>query len=189
MKLERLAGLGATLVMLATIGCSDPVPPPAQASLLFVVGQPGVPGVGCAIGGSQAANIGGPPAPARGDPGARAVDGQDDTSIGCRVSGGGAFSISGSALRGVTSFSITNGTAPAGGRGEARISVSSPATAGKVLTSAADRPCTLFLDRTPFQVAPGNIWADFDCDLAVNASQPGSQCGITGNFVFENCEE
>ncbi len=190
MKLERLTGLAAMLGVLWTIGCSDPVPPPAQTSLFFVVGQPqNVTGPGCAIGGSESAHIGGPPSSPRADPGAREVDGQNGVSVGCKVAGGGTFSVSGSAIKGVTSLTLANGSAPSGGRGTATISVSSPATAGKVLTSSPDRPCTLLLDRAPFQVASGNIWTEFTCDLATNATQPGSQCGLHGEIVFENCEE
>jgi hypothetical protein len=189
MKLERLTGLAAMLGVLWTIGCSDPVPPPAQTSLFFVVGQPNVPGAGCALGGAQFANIGGPPSSPRGDPGPREVDGQNGASIGCKVSGSGSFSVSGTAQKGATSFVLLGGSAQAGGEGSGKISIASPATAGKQLTSTNDKPCRLLLNRTPFQVAPGNIWAEFFCDLIVNSTQPGSQCGLHGEIVFENCEE
>src|SRR5687767_13404468 len=109
MKLERLAGLGATLALLATMGCSDPVPPPSQASLLFTFGPSSLPGVGCAVSSSGSAGIGGPPHSSQGDPGPRAVDGQDGASIGCRVAGGGPFSVSGTATQLATSFVMVNG--------------------------------------------------------------------------------
>jgi hypothetical protein len=187
MKLESLAKLGAMVVVLGTISCSDPVPPPAQASLFFVIGPPGVPGVGCAISGSYVANIGGPPRPSIGDPGPREVDGQADARIGCRVTGGGSFTLSGSAEKQATAFMLLGGSV-SGGLGKATISAAGPGTAGKQLRSAPNS-CDLFVNRPPYQIAPGNVWAEFDCPLVTNATDPGSQCSARGEFVFENCEQ
>jgi hypothetical protein len=187
MKLERLAELGAVVAVFATMGCSDPVPPPAQTSLFFVVGPPGVMGAGCAISGSARANIGGPPLAARGDPGPRVVDGQEDARVGCRVSGGGAFSLSGSAEKGPTGFFLLGGNI-SGSSGQGTISVSSADTAGKQLASA-ENECTLNIGRAPYQIAPGSVWAEFDCPLVTTPSDPGSRCSARGEFVFENCEQ
>jgi len=123
------------------------------------------------------------------DPGPREVDGLNGARVGCRVSGSGTFQVTGTAEKSVTAFTLLDGTVTNGGKGTGRITVSSPATAGKQLTSPNDQPCELFVNRLPFQVAPGNIWAEFICPLVTNASQPGSNCGLRGEFVFENCEE
>ncbi len=187
MKLERLAKLGALVAVFGTMGCSDPVPPPAQTSLIFVVGPPGVMGSGCSISGSYRAFIGGPPNPSAGDPGPREIDGQGDAVIGCRVSGGGTFSLSASAQKGATGFRLLNGTI-SGGSGTGQISVAGPGTAGRNLTSR-EVECTLNASRAPYQIAPGSVWAEFDCPLVTNASDPGSRCSARGEFVFENCEQ
>jgi hypothetical protein len=188
MKLERLAKLGTLAAVFGTMGCSDPVPPPAQASLFFVVGPPAVQGAGCAISGSYVANIGGPPKPALRDPGPRVIDGQDDARVGCRVSGGGSFSLSGSAEKGPTAFRLVTGNISQG-IGTGQISVAGPGTAGRTLTSPRDVECELSASRDPYQIAPGSVWAEFDCPLVTNASDPGSRCSARGEFVFENCEQ
>src|SRR5688500_1306200 len=97
MKLERLAGLGVTLFLPVTLGCSDPVPPPPQASRIFGFKSP-IGTQGCGFANTGSAQIGGPPRSFAGDPGPRAVDGQDGASISCRVSGSGSFAVSGRAV-------------------------------------------------------------------------------------------
>jgi hypothetical protein len=167
-------------------GGSGPPGPPSQTSLFFVVGPPGVPGAGCAISGSYVANIGGPPRASAGDPGPREVDGVD-ARIGCRVAGGPTFDLSASAEKAAVSFLLISGTV-SNGAGTGTISVAGPGTAGTRLASESDA-CQLNVSRTPYQIAPGNVWASFDCPVVVNASDPGSRCGVRGEFVFENCEE
>jgi hypothetical protein len=165
------------------------VGPPAQASLVFAYGPPSVPGSGCAISSAGSAFIGGPPRSATGEPGPHAVDGVDGVTVSCSVSGSGTFSLSGRAVKNVTSFALLSGTLVSGGRGTARIAVSSPATAGRQLVSPEDAPCELYGDRGSLQVANGRVWAAFSCGLIQNPSQPGSTCGINGEFLFENCEQ
>ena len=165
-----------------------PLAPPAQASLFFVIGPPGVPGAGCAISGSYVANIGGPPSSTNGDPGPREVDGVDGARIGCRVSGSSTFELSASAEKGATAFFLSDATV-SGGQGSATIAVSGPGTAGKVLTSTGDPPCQLSIPRPPFQVAAGHIWAEFNCPVVNVPTDPGSNCSARGEFVFENCEQ
>ena len=165
----------------------DPPGPPSQTSLLFVIGPPGVPGVGCAISGSYVANIGGPPNASASDPGPRAVDQVDDARVGCRVSGGPNFEIIGSAEKGATFFALLGGTVSVQADGVGTIRVAGPGTAGRPLTSA-DGGCRLSVSRAPLQIAPGNVWASFDCPVVSNPSDPGSNCSARGEFVFENCE-
>jgi hypothetical protein len=116
------------------------------------------------------------------------VDGTDGARIGCRVSGATTFEVSGTAERGTTSFLVLDGRLAADGTGTATIAVAGPGTAGKQLTSAADTPCELFTARSPFQIAQGNVWAEFTCRSATNPTVPGMECSIGGEFVFENCE-
>ena len=152
MKLERLAKLGAGVAVLGMFGCSDPVPPPAQASLFFVIGPPEAAGAGCAISGSYVARIGGGPVRSTGDPGERAVDGQGSNRVGCRVSGG---SLSGSAETDTTGFMLLGGSI-SGPTGKGTISVSGPGTAGKQLTSA-ENGCDLNVARPPLQLGEDNV--------------------------------
>jgi hypothetical protein len=164
----------------------DPPGLPPQTSLFFVIGPPRVGGPGCAIAGNYIANIGGPPKSSVADPGAREVDGVGDARVGCRVSGGPDFDISGSAEKGATAFVLLGGSVSAGA-GTATIGVAGPGTAGRQLISP-ERGCQVNAMRAPFQVLPGNIWAEFDCPAVSSASDPGSMCSARGEFVFENCE-
>jgi hypothetical protein len=166
----------------------DPVPPgpPPQTSLFFVIGAPGVPGTGCAIG-NYIANIGGPPRSSAGDPGPREVDEVGDARVGCRVSGGPNFDISGSAEKGATAFVLLGGTVSVQGDGVGTIAVAGPGTAGRQLTSA-EGGCRVSVSRAPFQIAPGAVWASFDCPVVSSPSDPGSNCSARGEFLFENCE-
>jgi hypothetical protein len=76
-----------------------------------------------------------------------------------------------------------------GATGTATIAVGSgPGTAGQSLTSPAGG-CTLRVDPPPLQIAPGSVWALFDCPLVTVPSAPGYTCSASGEFVFENCEE
>jgi hypothetical protein len=164
----------------------DPPSRPPQTSLFFVIGPPGVAGPGCAIGGEYIANIGGPPRSSAGDPGPREVDGVGDARVGCRVSGGPDFDISGSAEKGATAFALLGGSVSAGA-GTATIRVAGPGTAGRQLASA-EGGCQVSAMRAPFLVLPGVIWAEFDCPVVSNASDPGSRCSARGEFIFEHCE-
>jgi hypothetical protein len=168
-------------------GGSGPPGPPSQASLFFVIGPPGVPGAGCAISGNYLANIGGPPRASQGDPGPREVDGVNGARIGCQVTAGPAFQLKASAEKNAVSFLLSDGTI-SNGAGTGTISVAGPGTAGRQLASENDA-CQLSASRAPYQIAPGNVWASFDCPLVVSASDPGSRCSVRGEFVFENCEE
>jgi hypothetical protein len=164
----------------------DPPGPPSQTSLIFVIGPPGVPGAGCAIG-SYIANIGGPPQSNVGDPGPREVDEVGDARVGCRVSGGPNFDVSASAEKGAISFVLLGGTVSVQGDGVGTVSVAGPGTAGRQLTSA-EGGCQVSTSRAPLQISPGNVWASFDCPIVSNASDPGSRCSVRGEFIFENCE-
>ena len=161
--------------------------PPAQASLFFVIGPPGIPGQGCAISGNYVATIGGPPKASIGDPGPREVDGVGGARIGCRVSGDATFDVSGSAEKNATAFVLLGGMVSAG-QGTGTISVAGPGTAGRQLRSAANA-CDLLVNRAPYQVIKGAIWAEFDCPVVTNPSDPGSTCSAKGEFVLENCEQ
>ena len=131
------------------------------------------------------AYIGGPPKSSIGDPGPRQVDGENFARIKCRVSGSGTFGLSLSAETRATVFSVEGSSA--GGSGTATIGVAAPGTSGEKLVSEAGG-CQLGLERPPFQVAAGNIWATFDCPSLTSPNQPGSQCRAQGEFVFENCD-
>lgn len=162
-----------------------PIPPAPQTSLFFAIESPDA-GPACATG-RWAAFIGGPPKSSIGDPGTRAIDGYEFARIRCRVSGSGTFALTLSAERQGTSFSLNDGTV-SGTSGQGTISVAGPGTQSEQLVSEAGA-CQLGLERPPFQVAPGHIWATFNCPSLRSASQPASQCNVLGEFVFENCEQ
>ena len=157
--------------------------PPYQASLFFAIDPPDA-GGGCPVtGAGYVGNIGGPPRSSSGDPGPRAVDGAAFARIRCKVSGSGTFSVNLSAQNATASFMLEDGTV-SGGTGTGTINMAGPGTNSTPL----GRACQLDLRMAPLQIAPGSIWARFDCPVVAAANQPGASCSARGEFVFENCD-
>jgi hypothetical protein len=179
-----------SIVSITLLSCSGggngdsirgPIPPPSQASLFFSIGA------GCGTPGSYVGKIGGPPRSSLADPGVREVNGETDSRITCRVSGTTTFELSANAEKGATAFVVRNGVVEQDGVGTATLSMAAQQSAGAMLTSA-EAGCVLDVSRQPFQVAPGNVWARFDCPAVTSPNMPGATCTATGEFVFENCE-
>jgi hypothetical protein len=178
--------------LLAALGCSDPVPPPAQGAVTLEIGQPTVPvnQMFCpvvktyqvAATDSKTKMLA---APSAADPGESVISGESGSSISCSVTGGGStFNFSGSFL-GFTpqgdkvSLSFSNGTVT-NFVGTADISVYTP----DLSANFSGTGCNITVENK--QVKGGSIWAAFECDQI--SAPPSNLCGINSSaFVFENC--
>jgi hypothetical protein len=184
------------LPLLVALGCSDPVPPPAQGAVTLYLGQPvvHVDQMTCPVSG-QAYQIGATDsktkailAPTASDPGQSVISGESGSTISCSVRGGGGnFTFSGS-LHAVTpqgdlvSVSFSNGTVGPDFTGTADVSVYTPQLSG---TFSSTSSCAITVKNQ--QVKGGSIWATFSCGQI--ASPPSGLCGIDASsaIVFENC--
>ncbi len=174
--------------LLAALGCSDPVPLPAQGAVSLTIPNRGpvCPDSGYTY------NIGNPTPPSRTATGDSLVDGKG-ASISCSVrpSGAGyAFSgtIAGTTTQGTPSnkvtVSFTSGVVDASGKGTANVSVFTTRLGNPFNNGAT--PCTITVLQS--QVKPGSIWATFECASIVNP--PDQTCGVSAEstIVFENCD-
>jgi hypothetical protein len=178
------------VLALSALGCSDPVPPPAQAGLLLQMRN-----------GSQAAGkacnvtaltktvpdrdpqlVEGPTIS---NPGVRILDGEDKSKISCAVKGSGTFSVSGSIQYGSTSFTILGGSVTAGASGTGQVSVYTAETGS--LSSASGTPCTFDVTGGSLQIKPGSMWAEFNCPTL--ETTPAVACAASGVVILENCTE
>ncbi len=173
------------------IGCSDPVPPPAQAGVTLQVRHSPSPPEGTSCPGTGVARIGNP-APEGTNAGTRAVDGKGHHNIECSVKrSGDGFNFSAD-IAGPDPFdgflvSITiNGSVEEGGTGTGSMSLYT-SQLGR-LSTPGDQLCTFDVSEAPQQVAPGLIWATFDCPAFRDTSAIGSFCKSEGMFILENCD-
>ena len=180
--------------VLAALGCSDPVPLPAQGAISLSVTKPSgsdlmtgtdcpVPGITYSVGTKKST------VPTMSNPGESVIDGEGGAEVSCSVKGKGTFTFSGS-LKAATidtkdpiTVTFTNGQIGADFTGTATVSVFTPQLAG-TYTSAAGG-CKVKVINS--QVKGGSIWASFTCPgITVPPSQ---QCSVgTSVFVFENCD-
>lgn len=186
-----------TLPLLAALGCSDPVPRPAQGDLKLSIQPPTGTGT-CPVPG-KTYEVAAPPNynPPIADganpvPGDRLIDGEHGASIKCSVHGSDSFTFSGT-IKGLSSesdkvtFTITNGMINTDKKtGTATIAVNTTQLPANY-TSAAGA-CTITVVGT--NVKPGSLWATAKCPSISDPSSPGSACSIgeTTNFVLENCD-
>ncbi len=181
--------------LLAALGCSDPVPPPAQAAVTLSVTQPvvHVDQMTCPVVheyqvGANDPKTNKPAPPSSVDPGQSVISGQSGAKISCSVKGGGGtFTFSGTVSAVTTegqaiSVQFTNGTVT-NGAGTADVSVYTPDLSANFDSTAS---CTIQVLQN--QVKGGSIWATFSCPSI--ASPPSGLCGIGSNstIVFENCD-
>jgi hypothetical protein len=188
------------VVALGALGCSDPVPPPAQgafwANVKSVSPQPA--GKSCPSGASltfdvpQANENASPPEVLDADNyKLRKIDGEDQAEVSCSVKGGGTFTFEGSIKFGARALSISSGTIGDNKKGTARISLRASGSPGFSGSLSAPSPnCVIDAAAAPgnrFEVAPGRIWAHFQCP---SVEQPPSDfCQAEGYFVLENCDQ
>jgi len=126
-----------------------------------------------------------------GNPGKRVVDGQDGAEVHCRVSGSSSFAFTGSLNKDAVSFS-TAGRVEKGGTGTGTVAAADPQTAQHAFSpvqSQQDPQCTFRVNENKLEVAGGRIWAAFDCPSVRDTVNFDIQCGLSGEFVLENCDE
>lgn len=180
-RLHLVLALGAAI---ASIGCSDPVPPAYKAGVrlrVFGTGACPVPqGVEKGIGDPR------PDAGSVTGKGSPIFDGEKGVKTRCRVSNGPDFTVVGDASQHPISFRVS-GQINSAGTGTGAIGLYVP-EAGSDLSSPATMPCTLTAVTTSAgpQIKPGAVWARFTC--ASVAAPPSDTCQAEGEFVFENCD-
>jgi hypothetical protein len=162
------------------LGCSDPVPDPAEGAMILTLDSPiDTPGASCPIVGAQT-NIGNPP-PTLSSPGGKVKEG-----VKCAVRGGGTFNFSGEIPLGNVYF-FASGSVTEGGTGSATVSAQGHIT-GESFKTVGGRLCTVGVDQGSLQVGPGRIFARVSCD-SLQGSMSSRACGATGVFVFERCDD
>ena len=192
MSIRFFALSAAGVALLGGLGCSDPVPLPAQGAFSMNVRAPTGPNAGGCKVQAHTANIGTPPLTSTNSDVDRAVDkqGKPSADVSCTVKGKSTFSVKGNVKKGVTSFNVTL-IEDIGKGGSARATVSEfDATSAVTLSSPAETPCTVSLAGGNLEIAPGRIWATFDCPVILDPRSPGTTtCTADGVFLFENCEQ
>ena len=190
------------VVALGALGCSDPVPPPAQgafiASVLSV--SPAPAGKMCPSGAAltfdvptvDPANI--PPKPQQLDADTyqvKIIDGEESSTVRCSVKGSSTFTFSGRISLGSKALELSGGTLGADKKGTARATLTKSGTPG-FSNSLSSSVGGCQIDAAPaagnnFQVKPGSIWARFTCPAVEH--EPSDYCKAEGFFVFENCDQ
>jgi hypothetical protein len=188
------------VVALGALGCSDPVPPPAQGAFIASVSSvsPAPAGKMCPSGAALTYDV---PAidPAAIPPQAldadtylhKIIDGEDSSTVRCTVKGSSSFTFSGRISLGGKALEVSNGTLGADKKGTARVTLTKSSTPG-FSNSLSSEPAGCQIDAAPangnnFQVKPGSMWAHFNCPAVMH--EPSDYCKADGFFVFENCDQ
>jgi hypothetical protein len=178
--------------LLAALGCSDPVPLPAQGAITLSVRLPTSSVNGTCPDSGTTYLVGAPVVPTTSTPGNSLVDGDKGAHISCSVKGsGGGFAFSGSLAANTTqgtpypiTVTFSNGVVDANGVGTANIGVYTPPLSATYTSSA---PCTVKVLGSPLQVKGGSIWASFSCPSITYP--PSGLCEVGSSvIVFENCD-
>lgn len=180
---SRSIGPVATALVLCHLGCSEAVPPPPQgaARIRTTQAQPPDPGKSCtrAPNGHTATIPPGSPIN-KDDPGHRLANGEEGTSVTCRVlDAGGTFNFSGTIEQNGNQLDVS-GTV-SGTAGTANVATLSP----MILSLTSTVPCTVTVNAG--KIAAGYIYAEYLCPKMGDASEGTLQCRGDGTFVFENC--
>jgi hypothetical protein len=184
--------------LLAALGCSDPVPPPAQGAVTLDVGAPvdHVDQMQCPVPGKvyQIAAVDSKNnvlAPTSMTPGQSVISGEGGSSISCSVTGGGGnYKFSGT-LSAVTrqgdkvSIQFSNGVVGSNYTGTADVSVFTTDLLQNFSSTNTTMNCAITVQNQ--QVKGGSIWATFSCPQI--AFPPSGLCAIDASsaIVFENC--
>jgi len=183
------------VVALAALGCSDPVPPPAQGAFTARITSvsPAPTGKSCPSGASFAYDVPDVPDTMPTEEltpfnySHKIVDGEPDSAVSCKVSGQGSFFEGRIAFSG-KSLEIRSGSLGADLKGTARITVgNSQKLSTTLLSPSANCKIDAKADGNRLEVAPGHIWATFDCPSV--ESPPSDYCAAKGTFVLENCDK
>ena len=124
------------------------------------------------------------------DFGSTIEDGTLGVSITCSVLQAGTFQIDGGGTDpqitppdGIINF-VMSGTANAqGGTNVGSLAVYTPRTLS-LATQVGFPPCEI---TSVHEMAPGALWADFDCPALTNPAEPSVACHASGTFVVEYC--
>lgn len=185
------------VVALAGVGCSDPVPPPAQGAFIarITAVSPTPLGKSCPSGTAFSYDVPDVPDSAPTEelsPNTylhKIIEGEGGGAVSCRVSGDGAAFEGRIAIpdKG-KSLEIRSGTLGADRKGTARIAVGNSAELSTTLSSPmANCKIDAQASGNRLEVAPGRIWATFDCPSV--ESPPSDYCAARGTFVLENCDK
>ncbi|MEP7050917.1 MAG: hypothetical protein ABJB12_11205 [Pseudomonadota bacterium] len=183
--------------VLAALGCSDPVPLPAEGAVtLGLQGPMQVTQTSCPVGAGRSYQVGfrakdgSVQAPTEILPGKSVIDGENSTVVSCSVhkQSDGSYAFSGS-LQAPSSehdpinVTISNGLISSDGvTGTGAVSVFTPQLAGTFASGST--PCTFKVIKN--QVKGGAIWASFSCPSI--AQPPQNVCSIVSSIiVFGNC--
>jgi len=188
------------VVALGALGCSDPVPPPAQGAFWANVSSvsPTPAGKMCPSGASLTFDVpavdpnSNPPQTLDQDTYLRKlIDGEDQAEVSCSVKGKTSFTVEGTIKLGTKSLAISNGTLADTKKGTARITLrdaANPGFSGALSSPSAN--CTIDAAAAAgnnFQVKAGSIWGRFSCPSVEQA--PSDYCKAEGFFVLENCDQ
>src|SRR4051812_18272959 len=182
-----------TVPLLAALGCSDPVPRPAQGNMTLSIGDPT--GAKCPAS-AKTYQVGNPTAPSitavPNEDGDRLIDGEKGASIKCSVTGSGPYNFS-ATIKALSSESdkvtltVTNGIINADkATGSATVAVNTPQLSGNSFVS---EPGACVVSVVNQNVKAGSLWASVSC-AKVTLASTGQSCavGMTTNFIVENCE-
>jgi len=186
------------VVALGALGCSDPVPPPAQGAFVATVQSvsPPIDGKSCPSGASLTYDV--PKVdptlipPQTLEPNRylhKLIDGQDGSTVRCSVSG--SFKFSGRISLGGRALEISDGMLGADKKGTAHVTVTKSDQPG--FSHSLSSPMnTCVIDAAAasgnnFQVKAGSIWASFTCPTV--EAEPSDACKASGIFVLENCDQ
>jgi hypothetical protein len=191
------------VVALGALGCSDPVPPPAQGAFWTNVKSvsPAPAGKMCPSGTTLTFDVPAVPPPTVDKPQSetldadtykqKLVDGQESGEVSCAVKGSSSFTVEGTIKFGNKSLAISSGTLGADKKGTARITLRDSGTPGfSGALSAPSANCAIDAAAATgnnFQVKAGSIWGHFSCPSVEQA--PSDYCQADGYFVFENCDQ
>jgi hypothetical protein len=184
-------------VAVSALGCSDPVPRPAEGAFNAQVGSasPAPAGKTCPNRPSIYFEV--PTVPPATTVDERldeqtylhwVIDGESSATVTCTVKGQGT-SFEGRISSGGKTLDISSGTLDATLKGTASITVGNSAAMSGSLSSPSAN-CVINASNTGgtrYEVAPGRIWASFDCEAVER--QPTDSCSARGTFVLENCNQ
>lgn len=182
------------LPLLAALGCSDPVPRPAQGDLNLSVQTPSTGGGVCPVTGRTYV-VAAPPkytAPTELDPGDRLIDGEHSSTIKCTVKGSSTYTFSGT-ITGNTAqtdrvnFSMSDGIVNMD-KLTGTVSVGVFTTQFAATLQSPPGGCSVTVVNS--NVKPGSLWAKVTCPTISDPSAPGKACSVgpTTIFVLENCD-
>jgi hypothetical protein len=188
------------VVALGAIGCSDPVPPPAQGAFWANVKSvsPAPVGKMCPSGASLTFDVplvdpsANPPQTLDQDTYLhKLIDGEEGAEVSCSVKGKTSFTLEGTIKLGTKSLAISSGTLGDNKKGTARITLRDSANPGfSGALSAPSANCVIDAAAAAgnnFQVKAGSIWGHFDCPSV--EQEPSGYCKADGFFVLENCDQ